>query len=211
MENNHEIITELYEVKFVGPEQINLVLGAVDLVNHFSNQKLMLPATVEHYSEMASKGLLVAVKNGIGEVIGTAGYIQLYNNDTWEFGGWAVAEGLQHHGIGIKLLKKLFKERPHAKTIAFGNNNSGPIFEHLGAKVIKDHSVLPKEAFELCAKCPNKPSVGCCDTIYNLAPVIVDIASEGFTIRQVDRLVYGLGENQWGPFVGWNKDPKDWK
>ena len=211
MENKPEIITELYEVKFVKPEQKNMVQGAVDLINHFNKLGLMLPVTPEHYFNIASKGLLAVAENGIGQIIGTAAYTQFYPNDVWEFGGWAVTEGLQHHGIGMKLINKLFKEHPYAKTIAFGNKNSGPILESLGAKVIKDHSVLPKEAFALCATCPNKPKVGCCDTIYNLAPVIVAIASRDFTMRQFDRLIYGIGGNQWGPFEGWDKDPEDWK
>lgn len=198
-------------MSFAKPEQQELVLGAVDLVNHFNKLGLMLPVTLEHYSKIASKGLLVVAINGIGQVVGTAAYTQFYEKNIWEFGGWAVVEGLQHHGIGTRLIKKLFKEHPYAQTIAFGNKNSGPILESLGAKVIKNHSVLPRGAFELCANCPMKPKVGCCDTIYNLAPVIVDIASKDFTPRQVERLVHGLGENQWGPLKGWDKDPKDWR
>lgn len=177
MERKPEINIYSYQIDFVKPEQLNLVKGAVDLINHFNCMNLMLGTTVEHYLKIASKNSLVVAKNTIGEVVGTAAYTQYYKDDIWEFGGWAVSEEFQHKGVGIKVIKKLFTENPHFKTIAFGNKNSGPLFESFGAEIIKDHSVLPEEAFELCNNCPNKPNIGCCDTIYNLAPIIENLAN----------------------------------
>lgn len=202
-----------YELIFPNDNQGELIEGAVNLVNHFNAAGLMLPVTPEHYTTLTKKGTLVVAKSVSGEVIGTAAYTQFYERDIWEFGGWAVAEDHQHRGIGMKLMKELFSEVPHFQTIAFGNKNSGPIFESFYARIIEDHSILPKKAFELCAGCPMKPKVGCCDKIYNLSPVVERLGMPDIswmTPRQFERLVYGIGEGQWGTFKGLGKDPKDW-
>ena len=175
-EKKSEIDLNSYEIGFVKPEQKFLVNGAVELVNHFNGKGLMLAANLKQYTELAAKNTLVVAKNSFGTVIGTAAYTQFYKDDVWEFGGWAVSEEYQHKGIGMGVINKLFSENPHFKTIAFGNKNSGPLFESLGAEILIDHSVLPEEAFELCKECPNKPEVGCCDTIYNLAPIIESLS-----------------------------------
>lgn len=166
----------LYRAEFVKQDQGNIITQAVDLVNFFNKKGLMLPTTLEHYQQVASNESLVVAEDGNGRIIGTVAYTHVYEGDIWEFGGWAVDINYQRKGIGMKLIEKLFKGRPHYRTIAFGNKNSGPILESLGAKIIDDHSNLPKAAFDLCAECPNKPKVGCCDVIYDLAPVISKLA-----------------------------------
>lgn len=202
------------EIAFLGETEMSLIKGASDLVNHFNQQGLMLPVTNEDYTKLAKAGTLVVAKNLDGLVVATASYTQFYDKNIWEFGGWAVAEEYQHQGLGLKLVKKLFSEKPHYQTIAFGNKNSGPILESLGAVAIGDHSLLPKKAFDLCATCPNKPKIGCCDVIYNLEPVVASFAAVPFdemSPRQIDRLVYGLGEPQSYQFAGFGKELKDWE
>lgn len=214
MNKEIEVSKKDYDLLFPESNQKGLITGAVDLVNHFYTAGLMLPATLEDYSVLASKGTLVVAKNMVGDVVGTAAYTQFYEKNIWEFGGWAVAEDFQHQGLGMKLIKELFSQKPHFQTIAFGNRNSGPIFECLSAEVIKDHSFLPKAAFTLCATCPKKPIIGCCDTIYNLGPVVEKLGMPDISwmsSRQVERLVYGIGEGQSSAFQGLGKDPKYWQ
>jgi N-acetylglutamate synthase-like GNAT family acetyltransferase len=203
------------ETKITMPEKDNdyIVNGAVNLINHFYQKGLMLPANSEHYVGLAEQGKLVVATNRYGSVIGTAAYTQSYERGIWEFGAWTVKEEYQKQGIGKKLLEELFSKKPHFKTIALANKNSSPILELLGADVIEDHSVLPDEVFELCSSCPVKPATGCCDTIFNLSPVVEKLGMPDISWmlpRQVERLVYGVGENQWGVFAGLGKDPEEW-
>ncbi|HJY99028.1 MAG TPA: GNAT family N-acetyltransferase [Patescibacteria group bacterium] len=173
----------------------------------------MLPVTVGHYKSLTKKGTLIVAKNTLGQVVGTAAYTQFYTKNIWEFGGWAVLEEYQHQGVGLKLMTQLFKKHHHFQTIAFGNKNSGPILESLGAKIIKNHAILPKRAFELCATCPRKPKIGCCDIIYNLSPVVEALGmpdTSWMSPRQFERLVYGIGEGQSGDFMGLGKKPEEW-
>ncbi len=172
MNKEIELKNNNFELKFVTPDQEKLVNGAVDLVNYFSGQGLMLPVTQEHYTFLASKETLVVATDALGEVVGTVAYSQFYEDSVWEFGGWAVKEDYQKTKLGLKLVNELFSKKPHYNTIAFGNKNSGPIFESWGAQLITDHSTLPKGAFELCSTCPVKPVAGCCDNIYSLKEVI---------------------------------------
>ncbi len=214
MNKETEKTVNQYDLVFPNQENEKDITGAVDVVNQFSGKGLMLPTTEEHYKHLASKGALIVMKTLQGEVVGTAAYTQFYEKNIWEFGGWAVLEEYQNQGAGLKLVQKLFSEKPHFQTIAFGNSNSGPIFELLGAKKIEDTSILPSKAFELCSNCPIKPEIGCCDTVYNLSPVVEKLGMPDIswmTPRQVERLVYGIGEGQWGPFVGLGKDPEEWK
>src|SRR6185369_12046550 len=141
MNKEIEIKSNNVELKFVAPDQEKLIKGAVELVNYFSDQGFTLPVTPQHYTYLATKGALVVAKDDFGQVVGTAAYAQFYDKDIWEFGGWAVKEKYQHGGVGGKLIKELFSKKPHFKTIAFGNRNSAPIFESLGAKSIEDHSI----------------------------------------------------------------------
>lgn len=178
MNKEIEVKTNNVELKMVTPDQEKLIKGAVDLVNYFSGQGLMLPVTQEHYTFLASKGTLVVATDSFGDVVATAAYSQFYDDkkviggSIWEFGGWAVKEGYQKSKLGLKVANELFSKKTHYKTIAFGNKNSGPIFESWGAKLITDHSVLPKEVFIPCGSCPVKPASGCCDKIYNLEDVM---------------------------------------
>lgn len=202
-----------YLMYFPKENDLELIQGSVDLINHFSMGKLMLPATVQQYNQLAGEGALVVAQTLEGEVIGSAAYTQFYDKHIWEFGGWSVKEEFQGKGVGTSLLKMLFKKNPHFQTIAFGNSNSGPIFEKYGAKTVNNHAVLPKEVFGPCASCPNKPKVGCCDTIYNLEPLVAKFGMpdySGYSMRQIDRLVFGFGENQSNKFKGYTKDPSEW-
>ena len=210
---NKEINGSICEYVFPKEGDGKLIKGSVDLINHFSHKKLMLPVTYGHIESLAKKGTFVVAKSPDDIVIGTAAYTQFYKKDVWEFGGWSVLEQYQNKGVGIKLLKKLFSKLPHFQTIAFGNTNSGPIFEKLGAKVLFDHSILPEAAFKLCKNCPRNPSVGCCDTIYNLEPVVTKFGTPDYSwmsIRQQDRLVWGFGEPQSSTYKGYSKDPSEW-
>ena len=147
----YERQTELpyFEHKTEFPNQKDqfLIAGAVDLVNHFNKSGLMLPVNLEHYTKLAKEGVLVIETNGLGVVVGTAAYTQFYENGVWEFGGWAVTEEYQHQGVGGRLVEILFWHKTHLNTVAFGNKNSGPILEKMGAVVIKNHSNLPPKAW----------------------------------------------------------------
>lgn len=200
MEKETEIISNNYEFVFPKPEQSNFIQGAVDLVNHFYKSKLLLPADLKHYEMLAGKKNLIVAINNDGKLIGSSAYTQFFEKDIWEFGGWTVDEEYQHKGIGTKIIKKLFEEQPHIKTIAFGNKNSGPIFEYLNAEIITDHSLLPKQAFNLCNGCPNKPTIGCCDTIYNLAPIVHNV--------MIEKMNYD--EKQLKSLLIYQKDLKNW-
>ncbi len=213
MKNEIEMFDKGYELLIPTENQPELILGAVNLINSFSKEKLMLPVTQKDYTILASRNTLVVAKSYMGEIVGTAAYSQFYDRDIWEFGGWAVSEGYQGQGLGINLLKKLFLSNPHFQTIAFGNKNSGPIFESLGALVVTDYSAMPQAIFGPCSICPNKPEKGCCDTIYNLEPIVSKFGmpdTNWMSPRQLDRLAYGIGENQSTQFKGFGKQPKDW-
>ena len=97
-----------HNTEFPSQKDKFLIAGAVDLVNHFNKTGLMLPTTLEYYTELAKKGVLVVETNGLGIVVGAVAYTQFYEGGVWEFGGWAVAEEYQHQGIGGKLAKLLF-------------------------------------------------------------------------------------------------------
>lgn len=193
MERKSEYIGFASEILFPKEKDKELVAGAVSLVNHFGQLGLMLPVTEEHYLGLAAKSTLCVAcvaKSGFGEVIGTVAYTQFYEKGIWEFGGWAVSEDFQHQGLGKYLLGVLFWHKPHDETIAFGNKNSGPILESLGAQVIANHSLLPPKAFELCATCPRKPAVGCCDTIYDLKPIVLAVKSAKAMVTQAANRCY---------------------
>lgn len=182
---------ETYEftVVFPSPDDEQLVYGSVELVNYFYEKKLMLAADYEHYLKLAEDKKLAVVVDSGSEVIGTAAFTQEYSNGIWEFGGWAVDESWQKVGIGLMLIKALFTENQHLKIITFGNANSSPILEKLGAEEIDDHSEIPEEAFLLCKECPNRPEVGCCDTIYNLAPIVLSFIAESVEFKLGEEII----------------------
>lgn len=182
-------------IKFVESHEDGLIFGAVNLLNSFSKQGLLLPVSEDIYKTLAKEKRLVVAVDGFGRVVATAAYSQIYENNIYEFGGWAVDENYQQKGLGHRVMEKLFVGNVRGRVIAFGNRNSGPIFEKLGAKIIRNYSVIPNKAFELCNTCLAKPEKGCCDTIYNLSPVVLSLVSKNFSTRQLERLVYGVGEN----------------
>ena len=186
-----------YKLMFPEAGDTGLIESAVNLVDSFYQQKLMLAADKDHYKELAKDKKLVIAIGMNGDVVGTTAYVQHYPKDIWEFGGWAVDCNFQKIGMGVNLIKKLFTENLHWKTIAFGNKNSGPIFHKFGATVVKDHSIIPEEAFALCLTCPNKPKVGCCDTIYNLGPIVVGFNSENMTPKQLATLLGEIKQQAW--------------
>lgn len=168
-----------YSLVIPTAENSELVQGAVELVNHFYEQNLMLPVQEDHYQQLSEKKRLVVAIDNDQRVIGTAAMSQEYPGGVLEFGGWAVEEEWQRFGVGVALLFALFQENGQHPIISFANSNSAPIFEKLGAEEITDFSDVLEEAFALCANCPNKPEGGgCCDTIYNLAPVVVNLLGD---------------------------------
>lgn len=193
-------------IKFVEGHQEGLILGAVDLVNSFSKQGLLLPVSADDYKKLAEEKRLVVALDGMGKVIATAAYSQIYENNIYEFGGWSVDTNHQQKGLGYLVIKKLLLGNIHWKTIAFGNKNSGPIFEKLGARKVINYSVIPNKAFELCNTCPAKPKNGCCDTIYDLSTVVFRLVSKNFSPRQTERLIYGIGENQLSGMKDFDED-----
>lgn len=186
-----------YEV--LQPTEEILVAQAVAVVNGFYLQNLMLEAQMEQYQQLADQGRLAVIQNENGEVVATAGYTMTYPGDVWEFGGWAVKDGYQNQGLGKVVMEHLFAQNPHGKVIAFGNKNSGPIFEKLGAVVVEGGFGLPEEVYGPCATCPVKPALGCCDTIYHLGPVVAKVLE-----RQKNN------PNQIKDMIGWDQKPHEW-
>ena len=183
------------EILFPKSDRPGYIQGAVNLVNHYNKEGLMLPATFDKYQSLAEKGHLALATTTQAEVVGTVAYTWQYPMDIWELGGLPVKEGCLHKGIATVLIKELLKKVHHSKTIVVANKNSVPLFQKMGAKEIGFPNTLPDEIYEPCANCPVKPEQGCCDTLMSLAPIILSIVSGDMTPRQSDRLIWGIGEN----------------
>lgn len=188
-----------YETMQVQQNELEVIGGAVELVNLFYAKKLMLEAQMDQYQDLAKQGKLAVIQNEAGEIMASAAYTMIYPGNIWEFGGWAVDEKYQGQGLGLAVMKQLFIQNPYGKTIAFGNDNSGPIFEMLGAVEVPKGIGLPKEVYGPCAGCPAKPDHGCCDKIYHLGPIVAKlIESEGKDPNQIPAM------------SGWNQMPHQW-
>jgi N-acetylglutamate synthase-like GNAT family acetyltransferase len=196
-------------IQIVQLETDEHIAGAVDLVNQYSQKGYMLPVTFEKYYQLAIENKLIGAI-AADEVIGTVGYTFEYPKNIWELGGLAVKEGWLHQGIATVLVQSLLKMLPHAKTIAVANMNSKPLLTKLGAKEIGYPNTLPAEIYEPCAQCPIKPDNGCCDTLLSLAPIVLNLAAEGMSLRQIDRLLFGIGENQLQQFKGAEMPAEQW-
>jgi N-acetylglutamate synthase-like GNAT family acetyltransferase len=200
------------EVQIIFPQNTDetYIDEAVSLVNQYSKEGLMLPVSFEKYQTLsAQKKLLIAVSPSL-DVVGTVAYTFEYPKDIWELGGLAVKEGWLHKGIATVLVQQLLKQNPHGKTIAVANKNSHPLLAKMGAKKINFPNSLPSEIYEPCIQCPVRPESGCCDTLLSLAPIVLNLAAEGMSIRQIDRLLFGIGENQLKQFEGVESVAEQW-
>lgn len=159
------------------------LIQASQLIGHFALQGLVLEISPEKLADLASQKSLVLAVSG-GEVVGTAAVTFVYPDGKKEFGGWAVQESWQKHGVGLALLAALVEGQEEDQLVAFGNANSGPIFEKLGATKI-NHQAMHESAFEPCktCKCHGKETLAqgqkCMDTIYDLTPVILAMIGKG--------------------------------
>jgi N-acetylglutamate synthase-like GNAT family acetyltransferase len=191
-------------------DEVNIIQQAVDLVNHFNQEGLMLPADLEKYQQLAAAAKLAVLITDEFEVIGSVAYTQEYSNGMWEVGGLAVKEAWQGKGHASDLVKHLLENKKHVKTLAVANSNSLPLFQKLGGQKINFPNKLPQEIYEPCAQCPVKPETGCCDTFVSLANIVIDMAIKGMTPRQSDRLIYGVGEPQMPEYYGAEVPPEEW-
>lgn len=172
-------IIEKKEVKIIYPTKENsrLLIQASALIGLFAEMGLMLDQTVEILSAIAAQGLLALAVDKNEKVVGTAAITFKYPNGFSEFGGWAIASDYQKSGIGKVLFLDLLQKAKSKKIIAFGNNNSTPIFLGLGGKILNQTKMHP-DAFVPCQTCNCKGKEGlkngqkCVDTIIDLTPII---------------------------------------
>ncbi len=163
-----------FEIRAANEQHTETLLAAAALINGYAEQGLMISVSLEQLQQMAAQGLLAIASNEKGKVIGTAGITLIYPDGKKEFGAWAVDPSAQKSGIGKKLLEAVLKKAPNETIIAFANQNSGPIFEKLGAPKLKQ-TEMHSQAFEPCksCKCLGKESLSsghlCVDTIFNLS------------------------------------------
>lgn len=167
------------EILFPTPEDSGLLLQAVALIQTYAEIGLMVAISEERLTQMAAQGMLALAVNEAQDVVGTAAVTFVWPDGSHEFGGWAVQEEYKRHGVGVDLLHKLFDHvGVPDKVIAFGNYNSGPIFQKLGAALL-GHDEMHPDAFIPCktCKCHGKENLPfghkCVDSIFDLKPVLL--------------------------------------
>jgi N-acetylglutamate synthase-like GNAT family acetyltransferase len=164
-----------YEVIFPSESDGSLLLMATMLINSYAEQGIMLSVTLEQLQIIAAQGLLAVAVSDDQEVVGTAGITMSFPDGKKEFGGWSVKEGWKASGVGKSILTALLSKASLAQSdiIAFGNKNSSPIFDKLGASVLNQTQVHEK-AFVPCQTCGchGKDQLHdgqlCVDNIFNL-------------------------------------------
>lgn len=173
-----EKINKNYEVIFPQEGDEHLFLLAATLINAYAEQGIMLEVTAEQLQLIAAQGLLALAIDEQQQVVGTAGITLVYPDGKMEFGGWSVQEDWKASGVGKQLLATLLghSQLSDKNIIAFGNQNSGPIFQKLGA-VVMDQSQVHQNAFVPCQACGCKdkdkllPGQQCVDVIFDLNPL----------------------------------------
>lgn len=195
---------------FPHQDQLHYIGGAVDLINHYYSQGLMLPVTIEKYQQLAADHKLMVAVTEDNEVIGTVAYTYDYPKEIWELGGLAIKEGWLHQGIATVLIREMLKQQPHGKTIAIANGNSLPLLKKLGATEISYPNNLPPEIFGPCVMCPNKPEQGCCDTLLSLAPVLLKLLAEVISDRERFGLLLMISQNKYPHLTGLNTPAEQW-
>jgi len=168
---------------FPTPDEMALIISAQHLINQYAKEGMMLSVMFDKLLSIAAQGMLGLLYQE-SEVIATAAISFQFPNGHNEFGAWAVQPPLVKHGYGKTIMGALFSQiGPNRNYIAFGNENSAPIFKKLGA-VPYDHDTfyaLEPEAFAPCATClcHGKELFGkgkrCADEIFDLRPVITKI------------------------------------
>lgn len=137
----------------------------------------MLPKTEEAVLEMfGDQRSVVLVDNG-GEPVAHAAITFVYDTDkVVEVGGVIVSDKWRKKGLGKQVTQASIDlarvKYPGWTMIALCNEQSLPIYLGLGATVldIDKLEIIPKEAWEACASCPNyaetkKRGKICCDTL----------------------------------------------
>lgn len=166
-----------YEIVFPCEEDEALLCMATTIINQYAEQGIMLAVTVERLQQIAAHGLLALAVSSEGETIGSAGIMFEYPDGKKEFGGWAVKPEWTHTGVGKQLLQTLLQQHKDDHIIAFGNDNSGPIFLKLGASILDQQQMHP-DAFVPCkvCQCKGKEHLSdgqlCVDRIFDLNPIL---------------------------------------
>lgn len=161
-----------YYIKVVGEPDENWLDQAVELINGYASEGLMLEQTIKSLGLMAQMGwLALALTEGDNQVLGVAG-LTAWSSGLLEFGAWAVENEFKDQGIGKELMEAVVGVVLDDKqVITFGNkDNSGPIFTKMGLESL-DQSELPDELFEPCQTCNcNKAGLKsnqrCVDTVF---------------------------------------------
>jgi len=167
-----------------------LLAQASALIGSYALQGLMLVQDPEKLVSMTETGTLVLALqsiNDVQQVVGSIAITVQWPDGKRELGAWAVQHELRRHGVGIGLLEALSVHLANSPNglqdiIAFANHNSGPIFARLGATPLS-HSLMHKDVFIPCQSCHCDKSclpLGqmCVDTIYNVSPVMRQLAEE---------------------------------
>jgi N-acetylglutamate synthase-like GNAT family acetyltransferase len=174
-------MTAEYDIKFPGEADVPILEQACALIHLYAEEGLMLDIAVDTLSQLAAAGMLALAVTPKGEVVGSIAYTYVWPDGKTEMGGWAVKKNLQHKGIGEDLLTSIVHQNGQENIIAFGNHNSGPILQKMGAIPIPETEIHPS-AFEPCLTCKCDKSnlpVGrqCVDTIFDMTPVIQKIVT----------------------------------
>ncbi len=173
--------TEKCAITFPSESEELLLLAAASIINTFAERGLMVQVDLEKLQAIAAQGLL-AVARASEQVVGAAAITYIWPDGKHEFGGWAIRESWQGKGIGGALLSAIIN-KTDGEVIAFGNDNSGPIFTKLGA-ITMEHCQVHPDAFEPCktCNCKGKESLPkgklCVDTIYDLKSLKQEVRNE---------------------------------
>jgi len=133
----------------------------------------MIPKEPESIMKLLESGLTVMVWSKEGEPIGFAAVTFEWPGGWKELGGLVVNPDFRQQGVGhlvvVKQTEMAKAKFPDGKLFALCNKDSLKILLSLGAEIIDDPNLLPKEVWKECIECPNFQKAKlegklCCDT-----------------------------------------------
>ncbi|NTU46151.1 GNAT family N-acetyltransferase [Candidatus Roizmanbacteria bacterium] len=139
--------------------------------------KTMLPQEIDTILEWFQKGRSVILLHPeTGTLVGHAAATFFYPDNSAEIGALYIVEKMRREGYAKQavsaLINHLKKSALQVTTFfALANSNSGKVFDNMNAEIMPWDQLHPS-VYEGCNTCPNKPTVGCCDTPYNLTTII---------------------------------------
>ncbi len=172
---------DMLEVYFESFDHLNADhKNAADQIAEWSKQSgSMIPLTPHAMSQHPIGALAFSAEDG--ELAGYAGITVQYNEKLLEFGGLVTNPELRRKGIGQSLTEYVAAMVASVcsetkQVIAFGNEQSGKLFEKLGCSPLEaiGRCALTKDVWKLCKTCPTQPKnfsaedPDCCDRVYDL-------------------------------------------